>query len=153
MVTEGAAKAFWQFPKISESKNTLQYFFDALYGLLGGLPVPEGGEADIALPAGAKARAGGGDHTGLLEQAVKEIPRRNAIRGLGPNIGGVNAAVNGKPCGAQPVLDDLSIVKIEADGLLDLLLPLWRKGSLCGPLDHIGHPVEFSALTAAPEGV
>ena len=49
------------------------------HGFHGLVCVTESGHADIPFAAGAEACAGGGDHVGLLQQQVEELPAAHAI--------------------------------------------------------------------------
>ena len=80
--------------------------------------------SDIALAAGAEAGAGGGDHVGLVEQLVEELPGTHAVGGLGPDIGRVLAAGHGEASGLQAVEDDLGVALVEGNVLHDLSMAL-----------------------------
>ena len=131
----------------------LQDGLDALHRLAGSLSLAEGGEADVALAAGTKAGAGSGDHVGLPQQLVEEVPGAHAVGGAGPDIGGVLPAGHGEAGGGQALPDDPGVVQVVVDGLLHLSPALGAVHGLSAPLDHIGHSVELGALAAVPQAV
>lgn len=114
---------------------SLQDFLDALHGGLGGLGVAEGGQADIALAAGAEARAGGGSHVGLVQQQVEKLPGTHFARRFQPDIGGVGAAEAAQTGGAQALPDDFGVFPVVLDGLAGLFLALRGVDGRRAPLD------------------
>ena len=113
----------------------------------------ESGQADIALPAGPKARAGGSGHIGLGQHLVKKVPGAHAVGNLQPDIGGVYPAEAGQAGGGQALPDDPGILPVVADVFRNLPAALFGVDGCGPPLDHIGHAVELGGLAAVPHAV
>ena len=89
-----------------------QHGADAGHGLLGSVGIAKGGQADIPLAAGTKASAGGGDHVGLFQELIEELPGAHAVGGLEPDVGGVHAAKAGETGSGQALPDDPGVLLI-----------------------------------------
>ena len=86
-----------------------------LHGVHCGGGVAKGGEADVALTAGAEAGAGGGGHIGLIQQQIKEVPGPHTAGGLEPDIGSVDPAEHLEPGRGEALPDDLGVFAVVVD--------------------------------------
>ena len=111
----------------------------------------EGGEAHVALAAGAEADTWGADHIGTIEQILEELPGAAAVGGAHPDVRGVLATVDLEAQLAQLGEHAVGVVHIVVDGLLNLLLALRGVDGLCGALGDVAGAIELGALTAQPE--
>ena len=111
----------------------------------------EGGEADVALAAGAKADTRGTDHTSAIEQGFKERPRAHAVGGTHPNVRGILATVALITKTPQDFQHRLGILHVVVDSGLHLLFALRRVDSLGSTLTNIAAAVELGTLATQPQ--
>ena len=64
--------------------------------------LPKADSRKYPSPLGPKPRAGGADHVAFVQELVEEFPGGQSRRGLEPDVGGVDAAVDGEPASVSP---------------------------------------------------
>src|SRR5205823_6627497 len=126
---------------------------DALDGLFGLLARAERGQAEVALAAGAEARARHTDHVRPRQQRVEEVPRGAPGRRAQPDVGRVAAAVHRIAAGTQALGDEPRVLHVVFDERAHLLGALGAEDGGAGLLDQVRRALVLAGRAAVPERV
>ena len=128
-----------------------QCLLHAFYRFLRQLRRIERRQTDIAFPARTEAGARRADDFRLIQQEIKEIPARHTFRHCQPYIWTVHAAAGRKTRFLRTNQDDRSILSIDIQRFLDLLLAFFGIDRFCTALHDIRAAIELRALAAIPQ--
>ena len=111
--------------------------FEPAADLLHVFPGIEGGDAEVSFTGGAETGSRRDDDMGLFEHLVEHAPGVDALGALHPDVGGIDAAVDGEIDFDAGFAEECGVAHVVIDEGLNLGLALVAEDGGGAPLDGV----------------